>query len=83
MDVCAAAACDNAFFNCCLRSCESVFHTELLLFHLGLGCCADPDYCYAACEFSKSFLKFLFVVLGCGVLKLSLDNADTSVDIFL
>ena len=73
VDVCAAAAEDDAFLDCCSGSIESIFHTEFCFLHLCLGCCTDADDCYAACKFGQALLQFLSVEIGLGLFDLFLD----------
>ena len=73
-----AAAGDDAFFYGSSGSCESVLDTEFLFLHFDFGSSTYVDYRNAACEFSKSFLKFFFVVFGSGFCDLSLDGIYSS-----
>lgn len=80
VEQCDAAACNGTLFNSCLGCCESILDAELLLFHLGLGSCADLDDRYAACKLCKALLKLLSVIVGSGVLDLGADLVYSGLD---
>jgi hypothetical protein len=45
---------------------HGIIHAILALLHLDLGSTADADYCDTTCEFGKTLLEFLTVVIGGG-----------------
>ena len=56
---------------------ESILNPVLLLLHLNLGTCTDIEHRDSTGQFAKSFLKFLLVVVRCGVLDLLADLGDS------
>jgi len=77
------AACDDTFLDSCLRSCKSIFHTELCFLHLCFSSSTYADNCNAASEFRKSLLKFLSVEIGLCLFDLALDLGNSVSDLFL
>ncbi len=60
---------------------KRIFNTRFLLFHFGLGRSADMNDGHATGEFRQTLLQFLFVVIRRGVVDLTLDLLDASLDI--
>ena len=56
MDVSRTTATDDTFLYSCSGCRQCIFHTKLCFLHLGLGCCADTDYCYAAGQLCQTLL---------------------------
>ncbi len=83
MDICGAAAADNALFHCCPGSCQSILHAEFGFLHLCLCSSAHADNCHAACQLRKPLLKLLPVEVGCGLLDLLLDLSDPGLNLIL
>ena len=83
MNISRSAACDDTFFNSCLCSCKSIFHTKLCFFHLCLSSSTYTDNSYAASEFCKSLLKFLSVEIGFCLFDLTFDLGNSVSDGFL
>ena len=83
VNVCGAAACDNALFHSCLCSVQSIFHTKLCFLHLGLGSSTYADNCNAAGQLGQSLLQFLFIEIGSGLSHSSLDLSDSVLDCLL
>ena len=77
------AACDDAFLNSCLRSCQSILHTKFRFLHLSLSSSAYADNSNAACQFRQSLLKFLSVKVRGGLLDLGSDLAYSCRDLVL
>src|SRR5439155_16605355 len=63
------------------RSVQRVFDARLLLFHLGLGRCADIDDGNTAREFRKSLLQFLAIVIAGRLFNLTTDLSDPALDV--
>ena len=82
-DECHAAARDDAFFNGRASRMQRVFDASLLLFHLGLGRCADIDDGNAAGEFGETFLQFLAIVIAGRFFDLTADLRDAALDVVL
>ena len=80
VDISGSAACDNTFLYGCTSSCQSIFHTKLCFFHLGLGCSTYTDHCYAAGQFCQTLLQFLSVEIGGRLVDLMLDLSHTILD---
>ena len=83
MDICGAAACNDAFLYGCSRSCQSILHAELCFLHLGLGCSAHTNHCHAACQLCKALLELLAVKVRGRLLNLSTDLADSLINLSL
>src|SRR4029077_169145 len=80
-DKCDTAAWDDAFLDRRTRGGQRVFHPRLLLFHLGLGGCADVDDGNATREFRKSLLQFLAIIIAGRLFNLTTDLGDAALDI--
>src|SRR6202163_1205009 len=78
-----AAARQNAFLDCGAGGVHRVVDAILALLHLDLGGPADADHCNAAGELRQPLLQLLLVVVGRGLLDLSLDLGDTRLDVGL
>src|SRR5262249_56499777 len=72
---------DDAFLDCRTRGVQRVLNARLLLFHLGLGRCADVDDGHTAREFREALLKFLFVVIAGRLFYLTTDLRDPALDV--
>ena len=59
---------------------QGIFHPRLLLLHLGLRRRPHIDHRHAADDLRQSLLKLLAVVIRRGLLDLSLDLFDASLD---
>ena len=72
-DVHHTAAGNNTFLDSCTGSRECVVHAVFLLFHLHFAGSSDVELRYAACQFGKTLLQFLFVVSRFGSCNLCFD----------
>jgi hypothetical protein len=61
---------------------QGVFDAGLLLFHLGLGRCADVDHGDAADQLGQTLLQLLAVVVGGGLSRSGADLLDAALDVF-
>ena len=77
MDVSRSATCDDTFLNSCSCCCKSILKTKFCFFHLCLSSSTYTDNSYAASQFCKSLLKFLFIELGFCLLDLRTDLCNT------
>ena len=82
MDVCGTTAGNDAFLCCRSGGVQCIFHTEFCFFHLCLCCSAYADHGYAAGQFCKSLLQFLFVKIRSGIFHLSLDLGNPCLNVF-
>ena len=64
------AACDDAFLYGCSCGVQRIFHTKLSFLHLCLGCSANTDNGYTACQLSQTLLQLLSVKIRGGFLDL-------------
>src|SRR5712691_5632006 len=80
---CDAAAGQDAFLDCGAGGVHRVVDSILALLHLDLGGPADADHRDAAGELGEALLELLAVIVGGGLLDLSLDLGDTRVDVRL
>ena len=71
---------DDPLIYGCFGCVECVFDAEFLFFHLDLACGSNLDDCDTTCELCDAFGEFLSVVVGFGVLDLSVDLIYPSVD---
>ncbi len=62
---------------------ESILNPVLFLLHLDLGTGTYIEHSDSSCQFAKSFLKFLLVVVRSGVLNLLADLGDSVSDSLL
>src|ERR1700733_11983391 len=62
---------------------QRVFHTSLLLFHLGLGGSANLDHRNAAGQLGQTLLQLLTVVIAGGLVDLGAQLLDAAFDRFL
>jgi len=70
-----------AFLDCSAGGVHRVVDAILALLHLDLGGPADADYCNVAGELRQPLLKLLLVLVGRGLLDLSLNLGDTCIAI--
>ena len=83
MYICRTAACDDTFLNCCSCCRQRILHTELCFLHLSLGCSANTDNSYTACQLCKTLLQFFFIKLRSGLCDLSTDLGNSCSNLFL
>ncbi len=76
-----SAACNNTLFDGCTRRVKGVFHSRLLVLHLGLGVGTDFDHGHAACEFGKPFLQFLLVIGACSLGHIFANGLDPALNL--
>ncbi|CAB4680750.1 unannotated protein [freshwater metagenome] len=78
---CSTATGDNTFFDCCTSCAERVFDAVLLFLEFNLGGCANLDDRNAARKLRKALLELLAIPIGIGVVDLTLDLRNTTVDV--
>ena len=77
------AACYDAFLNSCAGCVQCILDAELLLLHLGLGCSANLDNCYAAGQLGQTLLQLLTVEVRGGALDCAADLSNAVCDSLL
>ena len=70
----------DTFFNSCTGCGQSIFNTMFLFFQLGLSCGTNTDDSHTASQFSQAFLQLFAVIIAGGVIDLSADLLDATLN---
>ena len=78
-----AATGDDTLFDGGLGGRNSIFDAVLLFLELNLGCSADLEHGHAAAQLGETLLELFAVVVAVGVVDLTLDLGDATLDVGL